>query len=184
MNKKDAYSKLVTRFKSVVPPLENKEQIIDYVMNHIESKNREPGRFIRLLDLLFGWVHVIWLRRAMAVTAICLIILFTGQQFLLMQRLTKLENQIIKSVESESVIEDGPGMKQQVLMNLMFERPASGDSITLSREEFEALLKAYILDLPDALSDPPYPLEDPSLKRFFRKNLREQTDQDDLKSKI
>ena len=184
MNSKDVYSKLIDRIKSVGTRLENHEEMIEQVMERIELQERQPGQSPSILDLLFGWVHVIWLRRAMALTAICLAAFFIGQQFILMHRLTKLERQIVKSVESESIAEEGPGLKDQFLMNMVMDRPPEGDSITLSRDEFEALLDAYISDRPGQEPDYNLFLDNPAFRNFIKESMTPQSENKEHHSKL
>ena len=171
MDPENAYSKLIKLMKSTTPELEDKDRIIENVMGRIRTENKREAHLMILLDVMFGWVHVLWLRRAMAVTAIGLIIFFLGQQFFLMHRVKNLERQIITSVQSESVIEEGPGLKQQFLMKLMMDRPIDGDSITISREAFEALLRAYVSDPSNNGMDDPFIPDHPLFRNYLKKNM-------------
>ena len=184
MNQEEAYRKLIDQMKSDIPEMEGKESLIDSVMDRITRIQKEPGDPMRFLEVLFGWIHVWWLRRIMALAAIALVVFFVGQQVRLMQRLDNLERQIITSVESETISEEGPGMKQQFLMKMIMDRPAFGDSITISLEEFDALLRTYISEQLNNVPDYSLIMDPPSFRNFIEKNRNPQPGKTEQKSNL
>jgi len=53
----------------------------------------------------------------------------------------------------------------------MMDRPIDGDSITISREAFEALFKAYVSDPSNNGMDNPFIPDHPLFRNYLKKNM-------------
>lgn len=141
MNKENQYKKTIEQIRhsgrvTKLSPLE-KEELRRAVLEQI-APEREPRK---RLDLLFSWVEQRWLRWALSLASLSLLLLFLVQQVGISQRMHSLEEHML-GLELEQAMEDWqPGTGQKVLLKHIDK--GMGDSILVSRRDLEILLENY-----------------------------------------
>lgn len=142
MDRNKKYLNTVRILKSNRPVLDDGEKFTDDIIREISASSETLSIQDRLLDLLFGWVNIYWLRDTMAVAAVLFAGFFIIQQLVLADRLDKLEKQSIRMENKLHNQEMLPGMNQRILIRTMSEHQ-SEDSITVSVHDLEELVDNY-----------------------------------------
>ncbi|MCP4312144.1 MAG: hypothetical protein GY790_12835 [Bacteroidetes bacterium] len=149
MQNQESYKKVVEALKRSEPENEHLEQLKSRIIREI-SHSHEPNKpYQRLMNLLFGWVDVSWMRWSVASLAIFLLGAFLFQQFGMQQRITLVEQQLIHLETAKMGPSPAWNAGHKVLFKLY--NDTETDSITVSRKDLEALVKDYgeLLEKPD-----------------------------------
>ena len=144
MDKKNTYPELIEILKRNRPVLTNREALAEDIMRKIREPSGESRLRENLLNYLFGWVDVYWVRGTMVAVAILFAGLFIVQQVIFAERLNTLEERLVKTVDTNKGREPAPGILHKVLLNIILKDQAMQDSITVSRTDLEELLNSYL----------------------------------------
>jgi len=181
MNNQDRYSKVIKTLKANKPVLSDKEKLTDDIMGRIQGSVGKTTFYEKLGNYLFGWADHSWIRGTMAAAAVLFIGIFITQQIIITNRITNLEKQLIRTVNTINNHEPDLGIMQKVLLNIVAKDQMMKDSITLSISDLDELLKSY-MELQQNYEDlqKSFGLE-PYIQDMIRRSMEENTDDDKLK---
>ncbi|MBN2698042.1 MAG: hypothetical protein JXR52_04400 [Bacteroidales bacterium] len=173
MKPDDRYDKIIRRLAENRPELDDREALTDRIMQQIgKSAGNFPQRSFN--DYAFSWVGIGWLRSAMAAAATIFIGLFIYQQVLFNHRIRLLEEQLVNTVNTLNRGQE-MGIQQKLLIESVLYRNSPGDSITVSRDDLETLMKAWM----KAENIDEHLLGDPAYKDHIRNLIRSRLEEPD-----
>ena len=143
MKSKERYEALIRMLRTSNPELRDKEKLINRIMNGIDQPKKGLTFREQISGHLFGWADLQWSRAVMAVAAIFFLCFFIVQQGFMWNRLNSLEEQLVKPASQTWTTEPTPGTLHRSLINVLLDDRQANDSVTVSREELEALLDEY-----------------------------------------
>jgi len=141
IQKPEKYNEMLEVLKRSDIRFDQKEQLKAQISKRIETANYRKDHTISLLNALFGWAEVLWIRWSVSGLAIILICTFLIQQIGLNQRIGTLEKQLyhFETMENSEPATWNAGHK--LLMKLYSDSPL--DSITVSKTDLETLMIDY-----------------------------------------
>lgn len=90
---KNKYSDVTGILRRSRPVLKDPGEIENNVMRIIHNFDREKSGLNGMLDTLFGWVYVGWIRRSLVTASVLLAGLFIIQQGVILRKISSLEQQ-------------------------------------------------------------------------------------------
>jgi hypothetical protein len=135
------YDRILNTLRKSKPVLRSADDIEEKVMDRIlqNKKKEEPSPGI--LDLLFGWVYVGWVRSGLVAASVLLIIIFSYQQVVILKRVNNLNRQTI-FIESQ-MITGGSDYSGIDLFYRLAGRKLPSGKITISEKQMEQIMKSY-----------------------------------------
>jgi hypothetical protein len=111
---------------------------IDAVTGKVPAAGRGDG----LIDLFFGWIDMLWLRRGLAIASISLLLIFAVQHTILLKRIGLIEERMTGATTSD-ILE-----YQKVVQSVVYEEmDLSGlkdtDSVKVSIRDLGELISSY-----------------------------------------
>ncbi|HUX56797.1 MAG TPA: hypothetical protein VMV77_07480 [Bacteroidales bacterium] len=168
----DKYDKVLEILRKSKPCLYSEEEFEKEVIKRISRDQRSGINFPDLIDLLFGWVYIGWVRRSLIAASIVLIMVFVYQQGVLLKQMNYLSRQIIVT-EGEVSFNPAVELEKKIMMYKFSGRRFSSQNITFSEKELKQLLESFnelqfkYEDLINMIE------EDPDLKKYIEKKLIE-----------
>jgi hypothetical protein len=142
MKAKEKLDKIYSRLNSYSPePLEK-----DALIRNVMDMTSEPGsnKLISLImNILFGWAEILWIRRGFIAISAGLIFAFIFQQFSIVSRIGQLESRMVESNTEQLIRQQG----EHVLLNSVIikemEEDQLQDSIMVSDKDLRDLINSY-----------------------------------------
>jgi hypothetical protein len=167
-NKK--YKKLLDLLKRSEPVFTDPEAITDRIMRELQQEKSKISLPELIIEYLFGWVYIGWIRRSLIATALMIVIFFGYQQTIIIKRINNLTEQRIPNGD---LIETGQtnNIENRLLMYKLTGRKFSDGKITVSEKEINDLIRSVnrlqvkyrdILDLIE---------NDPQLKKYVEEKI-------------
>lgn len=136
------YKKTIRRIVDHKIDSDSLDRVKSSILSEIESSS-EPVGTVSILDFLFGWAEIVWLRRSMVIASLALVMIFVVQQFTVLNRLGSLEQRMM-GVSTESIIEF---QKENMHLNSVLYIENSNinptDSVKVSNHDLVSLLRSY-----------------------------------------
>jgi hypothetical protein len=166
------YEKVLSLLKKAKPDLKHPEIVTEMVMSRLKDEMSKISLVEMIIEFLFGWIYVGWVRRSMIVAAICIAMLFGYQQILILKKINELSGQRIQDgdlfmTSAKTEISDKirvfrfPGQKLDDKKN------------TVSKKEIDEMIKSInklqikYKDIIDLIED------DPELKNYVETRMKE-----------
>jgi len=165
------YEKILDILKRSKTVLRSTDDIEENVINMILQKQKKEDTSFSILDFLFGWVYVGWVRRGLVTASLLLIIAFAYQQTVILKRVNNLNRQNV-FIESQMITGISDNAGEKLLYRLAGGRLTAGN-ITISEKQIEQVMGSYnqlqekYRDLIKLIE------EDPELKDYIEKKLNE-----------
>lgn len=169
-NKK--YEKVLELLKRSKPVFTDPEAITEKVMRQIRQEKSRVSLPELIIEYLFGWVYIGWIRRSLVATALMVIVFFGYQQTIIMKRINNLTEQRIPN--GELILTDqSDNIENRLQMYRLTGRKFSNGKITVSEKEINDLIRSVnklqvkyrnILDLIG---------NDPQLKKYVEEKIDE-----------
>lgn len=158
--------KILRRSKPVLNPANNiEEKVIDRIIRKTDSRDSSPG----ILDILFGWVYIRWVRSGLVAASLILILIFVYQQGVILKRINNLNRQSV-FVESQFNTVNMEETDASYLYRITG-RKIFRSSITISEKQMNRLVKSYS-DLEKKYQDLVRLIEDdPELMKYVEEKL-------------
>jgi hypothetical protein len=169
----DRYNKIIEILRKSRPDLSGQEEIENEVMKRIQLKNHKSARFSDLVESLFGWVYIGWVRRGLAGAAIILVGVFVYQQAFILKQVKNISKQIVINGNEPSYFSSSEFDKKLTLYRIST-RLSPGREIRISEDQLEKLLDSYqslqvkYKDLVRIIE------ENPELKKYIEDKLNEE----------
>ena len=168
----DKYDRVLEILRKSKPVLYSEEEIEKEVIKRVSADQRSGINFPDIIDLLFGWVYIGWVRRSLIAASIVLIMVFVYQQGILMKQMNYLSRQIIVT-EGEVTFNPAVALEKKIMMYKLSGRKFSSQNITISEKELKQLLES-VNELQVKYEGLIRMIEeDPDLKKYIEKKLIE-----------
>ena len=136
------YKKAIKRIVDHKIDSDSLDRVKSSIISRIETSS-EPVDTVLILDFLFGWADIVWLRRSMVIVSLALVMIFVVQQFTVLNRLGSLEQRMM-GVSTESVIEfQKENMHLNSVLYIENSNINPNDSVKVSNRDLVSLLKSY-----------------------------------------
>jgi len=162
----EKYRKIIKLLRESTPELRSTDIVEREVMRMIAEKKRGRISADSVINFLFGWVYIGWIRRSLIAASVILVAVFILQQSIILRQLNFLNDRIMVS-EIENV-KYQPRMDEKKL--LMMGRGGGGFSdseVKIPGEKIEQLLDSYSRLQSDYGELVKLINEDPELKRLI-----------------
>ena len=91
------YEKVLNMLKQSKPVLTEVDGITEKVMRHLQEEKSRFSVTELIIEYLFGWTYIGWVRRSMIAAVLVIAILFSYQQALILKRINDMSGQRIQS---------------------------------------------------------------------------------------
>jgi len=154
------------------PLLASTEDIESGVIKRITKTNYNGLSSSQIIDFLFGWVYIGWVRRSLITASIVLVMIFIYQQSIILKRIDVLSRQPVV-IGKESTLSPADEIEKLLIVYKNSGRIFPSKTITISEREMKELLESVnelqikYRDLKKLIE------EDPELKKMIEKKLME-----------
>ena len=168
----DSYDKLVRILRNSKPDLVCTEIIENEVVRRILGQKQRNGSFSELVDTLFGWVYIGWVRRSLIGLSVVLVAVFAYQQAFIFRQVKNIGKQVV-IIGSESSAVSSSALDKRLTLYKMSARLSTDAESRISESLLEELLDSYN-ELQVKYKDLLRIIEgDPELKSYIEKRLKE-----------
>jgi len=167
------YDKILDILKRSKPVLQNTSDLEENVMNMIMQEQKKNDRSFNVLDFIFGWVYIGWVRRSLIAASLIVIIVFSCQQTIILKRINNLDNRAI-FIEDQIVTGSADNAGRTLFYRLSGQKlPSKG--ITISEKQLNRIMNSYN-ELEEKYRDLIKLIEeDPELKNYVESKLNEKS---------
>lgn len=172
MPESEKYNRVVNQLRKSRPHLTSTKEIEDEVIKRISINSNQKPHFSDIVDFVFGWVYIGWVRRSLITASVLLVLIFIWQQSIIINRINFLSSQ---TITTEGVTQSTPEDDiEKLLTTYKFSgRRFNSKTITISEKEMEKLLER-VNELQVKYKDLENLIEsDPELKSAIEKKLIE-----------
>lgn len=142
MEAKDKLDRIFSRLNLYKPEPEDRADLIRNIMD----KTSEPysdGSIEKLINVLFGWTEILWVKRGLVTVSMALVFVFVFQQFSISSRIGQLENRMVESSTEQLIRQQGENvLLNSVIMKEMQEGQIQ-DSVKVSDKDLRDLINSY-----------------------------------------
>jgi hypothetical protein len=166
----EKYDKVINLLGKSKPKLDSTMDIEREVVRRISEIDNSGINFSGVIDFLFGWVYIGWVRRSLIAASVVLVMIFVYQQSVILKRIDAISRQtIVTDIGSVSTPADQFEKMMTVykMTGLIFQ----SKTITISERQMKELLETVkelqtkYGDLEDLIQG------DPQLKRLIEQKL-------------
>ncbi|HKL67109.1 MAG TPA: hypothetical protein VJ877_04395 [Bacteroidales bacterium] len=129
--------KILEGLKYRKPDFKGREKLIDSIMDATADKEFTGSWQI------YRWTDITWLRRSLSIASVIIVILFAGQQFIVLKRVNQLESRIM-NVSTDEILEQ---QRKNVIANSLViednELSLNDDSIYVAKEDLMKFARDY-----------------------------------------
>jgi hypothetical protein len=173
MKTEDAkYEKVLKLLKEAKPDLKDIEIVTEKVMRQLTEEKSRINLVEFIIEFVFGWIYVGWVRRSMIVAAICMAILFGYQQVLILKKINELSGQRIQDgnlfmTSAKNEISD------KIRVFRFSGRKLENKKNSVSKKEIDEMIKSINMlqikykDVINLIED------DPELKKYVETRMKE-----------
>lgn len=137
------YSRILDRLKSFRADDQTSDSLKRRILNQLDMTADSRRVKSSLVELLFGWADILWLRRSMVLVSFALIILFLSQQFFIFGRLSSLEDRMT-GISTDNILEfQKENMHVNSVVYSMSDEMFSNDSVKVSSRDLSSLIRSY-----------------------------------------
>ena len=91
----EKYNKILEVLRKSKPVLDSTEDIEKEVIKRVSRVPQPIFNFSEVIDTLFGWVYIGWVRRSLITASVLLVMVFIYQQGVMLKQINFLSRQII-----------------------------------------------------------------------------------------
>jgi hypothetical protein len=168
----EKFNKAVRILRRSKPEMKGSEAIGENVIRMIGEAKEKHTSFQDLLETIFAWTYVGWVRRSLVTASVMLVLFFVYQQTMILRGVNEISKREIRSDDGISSVSTDRIEKQLLILKLTGKGLTAGN-ITLSKQQMEQFLESYN-ELQDKYSNLLRIIEeDPELKAYIEKKLIE-----------
>ncbi len=168
----EKYNKVLNLLKASKPRLGSTEEIDNEVFKRIANRRPLLSALTGIVDFLFSWVYIGWVRRSLIAASIAMVAVFIYQQGVILKQIDYLSRQTI--VVGKENITEPDGKFEKILMNYKNRlRKLPSGNITISEKQMNELIESVnelqlkYKDLEKLIED------DPEIRKLIEKKLIE-----------
>jgi len=168
----EKYNKVLNLIRESKPVLDSTDDIEKEVMKRIKGVHQSGVNISELVDFLFGWVYIGWVRRSLIIASVALVLIFVYQQTIIIKRIDLLSRQIIIT-DRETVTAPVDEIEKMLMIYRNSGRRFPSKTITISEAQMKELLES-VNELQIRYKDLENLIEgDSGLKKLIEKKLIE-----------
>jgi predicted DNA-binding protein YlxM (UPF0122 family) len=166
------YEKVLDLLRKSKPVFTEAEEITTKVIRQIQQEKSRISLPELIIEFLFGWVYIGWIRRSLVTAALIIVIFFGYQQALILKRLNDLSEQRIPN--SGVVLTDlTDKLTERMLFNRLGGKRPSDRKINVSEKDIDDMIRS-LNKLQNKYKNLLHLIEnDPELKKYFDKRINE-----------
>lgn len=166
------YNKVLELLRRSKPLLDTSEDIEREVIKSISKKNKSVLNLSDLIESLFGWIYISWVRRSLITLSVLLVVVFIWQQGIILRQINYLSRQMIIT-DREEPSDPAKMLERKLLMYKLPGRRFASPTITFTEKQMEQLLDS-VNDLQIKYKNLRNLIEeDPELKKYIEDKLIE-----------
>ena len=168
----EKYNKVLDLLRKSKPEMDSTEDIEREVIKRIATIHKSRLNLSGVIDFLFGWIYIGWVRRSLITVSIILILIFIYQQGVILKRIDVLSRQTIV-IDKENAPAPADEIEKMLTMYRNSGRRFSSKNITISERQMKELFE-FVNELQIKYKDLENLIEgDPELKKMIEKKLIE-----------
>jgi hypothetical protein len=166
----EKYDKVINLLRKSEPKLDSTADIEREVIRRITEIENSGFNISEVIDFLFGWVYIGWVRRSLITASVVLVMIFVYQQSVILKRIDAISRQTIVT-DKGSVSTSADQIEKMMTVYKMTGRIFQSKTITISEKQMKELLETLkelqtnYRDLEDLIEG------DPQLKRLLEQKL-------------
>jgi hypothetical protein len=170
-NENGKYNDLIRLIQKNKPEMKHPDIVTEKIMD--ELRKGKSGFEIKdtIIEFLFGWIYIGWVRKSMVIAAAFFVLLFGYQQAVILRKINELSGQHINDGKlflkgSES------GFPERAGLFRLSGRGLAGKKTSVSKEDIDEMIKSInslqikYQDLIDQIKD------DPELKEYIENRMK------------
>jgi hypothetical protein len=171
-NQSEKYETIISLLRKSKPVLDSTDEIERVVLKRIKIVHRSGLYLSELVDLLFGWVYIGWVRRSLIAASAALVLVFVYQQGVILKRIDVLSKQTV-IIDKEKTTTPDTEIEKLLMTYKNAGRKFPFNTVTLSERQMDELLESIkelqikYKDLEDLIEG------DPELKKLIEQKLIE-----------
>jgi hypothetical protein len=170
----EKYNKVLNILRNSRPKLDSTEDIERAVISRIARAHQSKLNLSEIIDFLFGWVYIGWVRRSLITASVILVLVFVYQQSVILKRIDVISRQTVVTGKG-TVSAPSDEIEKLLLVYKNSGRRFPSKTITISEKEMKDLLES-VKELQIKYKDLENLIEsDPELKKLIEKKLIENT---------
>jgi hypothetical protein len=169
-NKK--YDRVLNILRKSRPVMRDANAVTDRIMRQLQEEKSKVSLKELIIEFLFGWVYIGWVRRSMIAATLLLVVIFGFQQILILRRIDELSGQRIQggSPVMTSLRDDLAG---KMILYRIKNRKYSEKKMAVTQSEIDELIKS-LTTLQSKYKDLFKIIEnDPQLKKYVEDKIIE-----------
>jgi hypothetical protein len=168
----EKYKKVLNLLRNSKPELDSTEDIEIEVIKMIKKADRPGFNLTDVIDFLFGWVYIGWVRRTLITASVALVLVFVFQQGVILNRIDILSKQTIVPVKG-NLAAPSDEIEKLLATYKNSGRRFPPKTIIISEREMKELLES-VNELQSKYKEIETIIEgDPELKQLIEKKLIE-----------
>ncbi len=166
------YDRILNILRNARPASSSEEEINKEVMRRIMLRSESEYRFSDIIDFLFGWVYIGWVRRSLITASVIMVMIFVCQQGIILKQINYLSNQMVIN-NGHSVSDPDAEIEKLMMMYRISGRRFSSGDLTITEKQSRQLLEKLnemqgkYEDLLNLIG------QDPDLKKYIEEKLLE-----------
>jgi hypothetical protein len=168
----EKYDRLLQILRNSKPRLDSTDQIEKNVIRKILKSHQRKLTISDVINFLFGWAYIGWVRRSLITASVILVIIFVYQQAVILRQIGYLSHRIILIDDTKPSLPT-VDIQKQLMMYKLSGKIIKTDNFNISSHELKQLLKSVdelqdqYRDLIDVINS------DPALKKYIEQKLSE-----------
>ena len=167
-NKK--YNMLMNMLRKSKPDMGDPEILSEKVLNRIRDRKRNVISKEIIVDYLFGWIYIGWVRKSLVIASLIIVIVFVYQQTVILKKVNDLSEQIVVTVD-ETFAPSKNDLDMTLLLYKFSGHKIPSGNVNIPEQQLEQLIESYN-ELKERYEDLLKLIEDdPELKEYIEKSL-------------
>ena len=168
----EKYNEVLNLLRKSKPVLDSTNDIEREVIRRISKINSSGLRLSGVLDFLFSWVYIGWVRRTLIAASAALILIFIYQQGIILKRIDAISRQTVVT-DKENLFTHSDEIAKLLMVYRNSGKRFPSKTITISESQMNELLES-VKELQIKYKDLENLIEgDPELKKLVHKKLIE-----------
>jgi hypothetical protein len=137
----EKYRKVLNILRESIPVLNATREIKSEVIKRISSASQPKYNLYEIIDFLFGWVYIGWVRRSLITVAVAMVGVFIYQQAIILKRIDYLSRQTI--VTDRNIVSTSSDEVEKILMLYRSSgRKFPAKNVTISERQMKELIES------------------------------------------
>lgn len=168
----EKYKRVINILKKSEPFLDSGEEIRRNVINRILKERTSKVNLSDMIDFLFRWVYIGWVRRTLIAASFALVIVFVYQQGVILRQINFLSNQVVVA-DGDSPSDLKVEVERKIMLYKLSGRRFPSKNLTVSERDLQKFMESInethdkYEELRDLIDN------DSELMRYLEKKLSE-----------